>query len=43
MLRKHILKQDRSQTVPPAASASTISIPDVASVLGIVGGSVASD
>jgi hypothetical protein len=33
MLRKNILKQDRSETVPPAMSATMISIPDVASVL----------
>ncbi|WP_447985054.1 discoidin domain-containing protein [Nitrospira sp. Nam74] len=33
MLRKHIVKQDPSETVPPATSASMISIPDVASVL----------
>jgi hypothetical protein len=33
MLRKNILKQDRSETMPPATSATMISIHDVASVL----------
>lgn len=33
MLRKNILKQDRRETVPPATSATMISIPDVAGVL----------
>ncbi len=33
MLRKNILKQREGETVPPATSATMISIPDVASVL----------
>jgi hypothetical protein len=35
MLRKNILKQERSETVPRVTSATMISIPDVASVLGL--------
>lgn len=33
MLRKNILKQEGNETVPPATSATMISLPDVASVL----------